>query len=106
MGIGSQNAYIVKRKGIQFSRDPLNLVNLHSRKVRNRSHGSYGSKKKHGREEDDANSVSSTAALSTPRYARTLRFRGRGYYERRRWDMGNEMSFILIRNAGCWHRTR
>lgn len=45
MGIGSQNAYIVKRKGIQFSRDPLNLVNLHSRKVRNRSHGSYGSKK-------------------------------------------------------------
>lgn len=32
MGIGSQNAYIVKRKGVQFSRDPLNLVNLHSRK--------------------------------------------------------------------------
>ncbi|KAL5351819.1 hypothetical protein ACLOAV_003680 [Pseudogymnoascus australis] len=28
----SQNAYIVKRKGVQFSRDPLNLVNLHSRK--------------------------------------------------------------------------
>jgi hypothetical protein len=34
MRIGSQNAYIVKRKGVQFSRDPLNLVNLHSRKVR------------------------------------------------------------------------
>lgn len=33
LGIGSQNAYIVKRKGVQFSRDPLNLVNLHSRKV-------------------------------------------------------------------------
>ncbi|KFY13805.1 hypothetical protein V491_06270, partial [Pseudogymnoascus sp. VKM F-3775] len=28
----SQNAYIVKRGNAQFSRDPLNLVNLHSRK--------------------------------------------------------------------------
>lgn len=40
MRTGSQNAYIVKRKGVQFSRDPLNLVNLHSRKVS--SHRSYG----------------------------------------------------------------
>ena len=32
---GSQNAFLCKRKqagGVQFSRDPLNLVNKHSRK--------------------------------------------------------------------------
>jgi large subunit ribosomal protein L28e len=32
---GSQNAFLVKRKGaggVQFSRDPLNLLNKHSRK--------------------------------------------------------------------------
>ncbi|PGH14433.1 hypothetical protein AJ79_03076 [Helicocarpus griseus UAMH5409] len=28
----SQNSYLVKRGGAQFSRDPLNLVNKHSRK--------------------------------------------------------------------------
>ena len=35
--IGSNNSYLVKRKsggGAQFSRDPLNLINKHSRKVR------------------------------------------------------------------------
>lgn len=34
---GSQNAFLVKRKtggSPQFSRDPLNLTNVHSRKVR------------------------------------------------------------------------
>ena len=34
--IGGNNAYLVKRKtagGVQFSRDPLNLMNKHSRKV-------------------------------------------------------------------------
>ena len=34
--VGSNNSYIVKRKnggGVQFSRDPLNLMNKHSRKV-------------------------------------------------------------------------
>ena len=34
--LGTNNAYLVKRKsggGVQFSRDPLNLVNKHSRKV-------------------------------------------------------------------------
>ncbi|KAH7041128.1 ribosomal L28e/Mak16 [Microdochium trichocladiopsis] len=33
--VRSQNSYLVKRKsggGVQFSRDPLNLTNLHSRK--------------------------------------------------------------------------
>ncbi len=33
---GPNNAYLVKRKtagGVQFSRDPLNLMNKHSRKV-------------------------------------------------------------------------
>jgi len=33
--VRDQNSYLVKRKtqgGVQFSRDPLNLVNLHSRK--------------------------------------------------------------------------
>jgi hypothetical protein len=33
---GNQNAFLVKRNtngGVQFSRDPLNLTNLHSRKV-------------------------------------------------------------------------
>lgn len=33
--IGSQNAYLVKRNsggGVQFSRDPYNLINKHSRK--------------------------------------------------------------------------
>jgi hypothetical protein len=33
---GSQNAFLVKRKtggGVQFSRDPYNLMNTHSRKV-------------------------------------------------------------------------
>jgi hypothetical protein len=33
---GNNNAFMVKRKsagGVQFSRDPLNLVNKHSRKV-------------------------------------------------------------------------
>ncbi len=33
---GSNNAFLVKRKsggGSQFSRDPLNLMNKHSRKV-------------------------------------------------------------------------
>lgn len=37
--LGSNNAFLVKRKsggGSQFSRDPLNLMNKHSRKV-----GSY-----------------------------------------------------------------
>jgi Ribosomal L28e protein family. len=36
-GIGNQNAYLVRRNaggGSQFSRDPLNLVNKHSYKVR------------------------------------------------------------------------
>jgi len=36
---GRSNAFLVKRKqagGVQFSRDPLNLLNKHSRKVRNR----------------------------------------------------------------------
>lgn len=35
-GLGMQNAYLVKRRsggGVQFSRDPLNLMNKHSRKV-------------------------------------------------------------------------
>ena len=34
---GPHNSFLVKRKtygGVQFSRDPLNLVNQHSRKVR------------------------------------------------------------------------
>lgn len=34
---GSQNSFLVKRKtdgSPQFSRDPLNLTNVHSRKVR------------------------------------------------------------------------
>jgi hypothetical protein len=34
---GTSNAYLVKRKAggaPQFSRDPLNLTNLHARKVR------------------------------------------------------------------------
>lgn len=33
---GNQNSYLVKRKtggGVQFSRDPYNLTNKHSRKV-------------------------------------------------------------------------
>lgn len=33
---GNNNSYLVKRKeagGVQFSRDPLNLTNLNSRKV-------------------------------------------------------------------------
>lgn len=33
---GNQNSFLVKRKtggGIQFSRDPYNLMNVHSRKV-------------------------------------------------------------------------
>lgn len=33
--IGHNNAYLTKRKqagGVQFSRDPMNLTNLHSRK--------------------------------------------------------------------------
>jgi hypothetical protein len=36
-GIGNQNSYLVNRNsggGFQFSRDPLNLVNKHSYKVR------------------------------------------------------------------------
>lgn len=35
--LGSQNAYLVKRSshgGVAFSSDPLNLTNIHSRKVR------------------------------------------------------------------------
>lgn len=38
---GDNNSYLVKRKqsgGVQFSRDPLNLVNKNSRKVRNENH--------------------------------------------------------------------
>lgn len=34
--IGPNNSYLVKRKsggGVQFSKDPLNLMNKHSRKV-------------------------------------------------------------------------
>lgn len=34
--LGANNAYLVKRRsggGAQFSRDPLNLLNKHSRKV-------------------------------------------------------------------------
>lgn len=31
--IGSQNAFLVKRGPVQFSRDPLNVLNVHSRKV-------------------------------------------------------------------------
>lgn len=34
--LGNNNAYLVKRKGaggVQFSRDPMNLTNTHSRKV-------------------------------------------------------------------------
>jgi hypothetical protein len=31
---GSTNSYLVKTRTGQFSRDPLNLTNLHSRKVR------------------------------------------------------------------------
>ena len=34
--IGTQNCYLVKRKtggGLQLSRDPMNLINVHSRKV-------------------------------------------------------------------------
>lgn len=81
MVIGSQNAYIVKRKGVQFSRDPLNLVNLHSRKVS--SHGSCGSNTEEEEEEEDANSGSSTAVSSTPRYARThASIRSKTIYER------------------------
>ncbi|OAX77462.1 hypothetical protein ACJ72_08238 [Emergomyces africanus] len=34
----TQNSFMVKRAGAQFSRDPLNLVNKHSRKVRTFSH--------------------------------------------------------------------
>ena len=33
---GNQNSYLVKRSsggGVRFSKDPLNLVNVHSRKV-------------------------------------------------------------------------
>ena len=36
MNAGPNNSYLVKRKsggGAQFSKDPLNLVNKHSRKV-------------------------------------------------------------------------
>ena len=36
MGIGNQNAFLVKRSshgGVRFSKDPLNLTNVHSRKV-------------------------------------------------------------------------
>lgn len=35
--IGNNNSYLVKRNsggGVQFSRDPLNLANVNSRKVR------------------------------------------------------------------------
>lgn len=101
MVIGSQNAYIVKRKGVQFSRDPLNLVNLHSRKVS--SHGSCGSKpEEEEEEEEDANSGSSTAVSSTPRYARTTRFYT--IYEDLR--EGHKEAHILMRNLGCWHLAR
>lgn len=34
--LGNQNSYLVKRNtngGVRFSRDPLNLTNVHSRKV-------------------------------------------------------------------------
>jgi hypothetical protein len=37
--IGNQNSYLVKRKtsgGVQLSRDPLNVMNIHSRTVCNR----------------------------------------------------------------------
>jgi large subunit ribosomal protein L28e len=42
---GSQNAYLVKRKSgaaPQFSRDPLNLTNVHARKVRLDNHQRRG----------------------------------------------------------------
>lgn len=79
MGIGSQNAYIVKRKGVQFSRDPLNLVNLHSRK-----HSGFVNTKV----------CAHTLLLTTPRI----------YERRRRYREMNEL--ILMRNPGCRHRTR
>lgn len=65
--LGTNNAFLVKRKsggGSQFSRDPLNLINKHSRKVDYNSHARLWTTK----------DIPSMPALSIIRYATTSTF--------------------------------
>lgn len=62
--LGPNNAFLVKRKsggGFQFSRDPLNVMNKHTRKVGCYSHAQLST----------THDSSSMPASSTTRYATT-----------------------------------
>ena len=90
--LGTNNAFLVKRKsggGSQFSRDPLNLMNKHSRKV------DYSSRVRLWMTKD----TFSMPASSTTRYATTRALAP----DNGCWDPCEERKLTALLGVGCRH---
>lgn len=90
--LGPNNAFLVKRKsggGSQFSRDPLNLMNKHSRKVDCNYHPDL-------RTTED---ISSMPASSMTRYATTSTLAPDNECR----DGCEERKLTALLGLGCWH---